>query len=168
VHRIQAREDGTPYDIFSDQCGVIDHINRGKALLHFVVAKGVDGTCPLSEFQGVAEPGMAVSIRMARHHSRNGLRSRVLSITATTRTPGSDVCKDFNDEVEVRNGLGFTSGDVFIPPDLVASADISDGDQVKGIAVISYNKKRSTWGWKAIKVVSLGGAAGGSEWDDND
>lgn len=158
VHRIQAREDGAPYDIFPELYGIIDHINHTKALLHFIVARDVDGTCPLAEFQGLAEPGVAVSVRLARHHSRNGLRSRVLSIAPTARKPGEDIWRAFSEEVEVRNGLGFTSDGVFIPPDLVASTGISDGDSVEGVAVISYNKKRSTWGWKAIKATSLGGS----------
>jgi hypothetical protein len=168
VHRIQPREDGRPYDIFPEMYGVIDHVNHGKALLHFVVAKGVDGTCPLGEFPGVAEPGVAISVRMARHHSRNGLRSRVISIAPTTGTPGKDICRAFNEAVEVRNGLGFTSEGIFIPPDLVASAGISDGDLVEGVAVISYNKKRSTWGWKAMKAVSLVGSDDDPRWEEND
>lgn len=43
----------------------------------------------------------------------------------------------FNDDVEVRNGLGFTSAGIFIPPDIVAESSIVDGDQVEGLAVIN-------------------------------
>jgi hypothetical protein len=68
----------------------------------------------------------------------------------------------------VRNGLGLTPDGVFIPPDLVASAAISDRDLVEGVAVISYNKKRSTWGWKAIKAISLVGSDDASDWSDDD
>ncbi|MFP2958478.1 DUF7017 domain-containing protein [Myxococcus sp. 1LA] len=154
VHRIQPREDGKPYDAVPELVGVIDHVNRGKALLHFVVAKDVDGTCPLSEFEGVAGPGVAVAVRMARYNSRNGPRSRALSIRPSIRAPGKGICELFSEKVEVRNGLGFTSGGIFIPPDLVESAGISDGDEVQGVAVINYDKKRSMWGWKAIRVES--------------
>lgn len=152
VHRIQSREDGEPYDVMPELCGVIDHVNPIKGLLHFVVATDVDGTCPIAEFAGAAEPGMAVAVRMAHYHSRKGLRPRVVSILPTTRTPESDICKAFSDTVEVRNGLGFTSAKIFIPPDLVADASIAQGDLVEGMAVINFDKKRNAWGWKAIRA----------------
>lgn len=156
VHRIQPREDGAADDIFPELCGVIDHVNHARSLLHFVVARDVDGTWPLGDFPAAA-PGDVVSVRMARHHSRSGPRSRVLSIAPSTSSPGKDICKAFRDDVEVRNGLGFTSDSVFIPPDLIAAAAISDGDMVEGIAVISFNKKRGAWGWKAIKANAVVG-----------
>jgi hypothetical protein len=155
VHRIQTRESREPYDVTPEMCGIIDHVNRGNALLHFVVAKDLDGTCPLVDFQGVAEAGGAIAVRMVRYHTKKGPRIRILSISTTTETPGEDVYRAFHDEVEVRNGLGFTSTGIFIPPDLVASAAISNGDDVEGMAVINFNRKRGTWGWKAIKARPL-------------
>jgi hypothetical protein len=29
---------------------------------------------------------------------------------------------------------------------------MQDGDSVEGMAVLNYNKKKSTWGWKALKI----------------
>ena len=151
VHRIQPRN-GASDDIVPELCGVIDHLNRAKSLLHFVVAKGIDGTFPLADFAGSAAIGQAVAVRATRYHSRKGTRTRALSVSSTTRSPGTDVLKPFNDDVEVRNGLGFTSAGIFIPPDVVAESMIADGDRVEGLAVISFDKKRSTWGWKAISA----------------
>ena len=151
VHRIQPRN-GARDDVVPELCGVIDHLNRAKSLLHFVVAKGIDGTFPLADFAGSAAIGQAVAVRATRYHSRKGTRTRALSVSSTTRSPGTDVLKPFNDDVEVRNGLGFTSAGIFIPPDVVAESMIADGDRVEGLAVINFDKKRSTWGWKAISA----------------
>lgn len=151
VHRIQPRN-GASDDVVPELCGVIDHLNRAKSLLHFVVAKGIDGTFPLADFAGSAAIGQAVAVRATRYHSRKGTRTRALSVSSTTRSPGTDVLKPFNDDVEVRNGLGFTSAGIFIPPDVVAESMIADGDRVEGLAVINFDKKRSTWGWKAISA----------------
>ena len=107
---------------------------------------------PLADFAGSAAIGQAVAVRATRYHSRKGARTRTLSVSSTTRSPGTDVLKPFNDDVEVRNGLGFTSTGIFIPPDIVAESRVVDGDRVEGLAVINFDKKRSTWGWKAISA----------------
>ena len=42
------------------------------------------------------------------------------------------------------------SGGIFIPPDIVSAASIENESKVEGVAVLNFDKKRSTWGWKAI------------------
>ena len=160
VHRIQPRPEGTPDDVVEEVYGVIDHVNSSKALFHFIVAKDVDGTLPLAQFSGGAEVGQAVAVRMVRYHDRKGPRTRSLSVSPTSRSPASGVLKSFSADVEVRNGLGFTPEGIFIPPDVLSAAGIVDGDTVEGLAVINFDKKRSTWGWKAIsaKNPDTGGA----------
>ena len=97
---------------------------------------------------------------MVRYHDRKGPRTRSLSVSPTSRSPASGVLKSFSADVEVRNGLGFTPEGIFIPPDVLSAAGIVDGDTVEGLAVINFDKKRSTWGWKAIsaKNPDTGGA----------
>lgn len=155
VHRIQARHDGSQGDIVAETLGVIDHINFAKGLFHFIVAKGIDGMLPLAQFSGRAEVGQAIAVRMVRYHDRKGPRTRTLSAVPSVRTVPSDVVKSFTDDVEVRNGLGFTSTGIFIPPGIVAEAAIADGAVVDGVAVINFDKKRSAWGWKAIQARSV-------------
>jgi hypothetical protein len=96
--------------------------------------------------------GQTVAIRMVRYHDKSGPRTRSLSITPTSQSPDPGVLKSFSDQVEVRNGLGFSSAGIFIPPDIVAAAGIEDGNAVEGIAIINFDKKRNAWGWKAIKA----------------
>lgn len=156
VYGIRPREDGTAYDVVPEMVGVVDHVNQEKSLLHVVVALGIDGTWPLSDLSASAEPGMTVAVRLASHHGRHGQRARILSISPTTRRPGQNVCRSFNEEVEVTgSGLGFTKSGIFIPPHLVSGLGISGGDTVEGLAIISHDKKRGKWGMKAItaKVV---------------
>jgi lipid-binding SYLF domain-containing protein len=74
-----------------------------------------------------------------------------VSVSPTSQRPA--LLKSFNEHVEVRNGLGFTAGGIFIPPDVIAAGGITDGDAVNGIAVINFDKKRNTWGRKAIWAV---------------
>lgn len=168
VHRIQPRPDGAQDDIVGETIGVIDHVNHAKGLLHFVVAKGIDGTLPLAEFSGRAELGRPIAVRIVRFHDRRGPRTRTLSGKPAEGPVPAGVMKSFGDTVEVRNGLGFTSAGIFIPPDIVASANVADGAKVAGVAVINFDKKRNSWGWKAISVLGSGDSQSESDWNDDD
>lgn len=155
VHRIQPRPDGGQDDVLTETLGVIDHINQAKGVLHFVVARGVDGTLPIAQFPDRAKVGQAIAVRMAQYHDRKGPRTRTLSAVASTQMASPSIMKAFTDSVEVRNGLGFTSAGIFLPSNIVVGAAIEDGDVVDGIAVINFDKKRSAWGWKAIQARSV-------------
>jgi hypothetical protein len=50
--------------------------------------------------------------------------------------------------------MGFTLSDIFIPPPFVEQYRIRDGQTISGAAVLSFNKKRQEWGWKAISLAS--------------
>lgn len=153
IHRISRREDGTPMDIMPFRVGVIDHINHGKSLLHVIVARGVDGTCPISLCPGQVEIGTTVAVRLSQHLSKNGLRTRILEIEPTEQSPSPDVCRPFREATNVTpSGLGFTRGDIFIPPHIITAEGVQAGDLVEGVAVASFDKKRGKWGMKAIKA----------------
>lgn len=169
IHRISRREDGTPMDIIPFRVGVIDHINHGKSLLHVIVARGVDGTCPISLCPGQVEIGTTVAVRLSQHHSKNGLRTRILEIEPTEQSPSPDVCRPFREATNVTpSGLGFTRGDIFIPPHMITAEGVQAGDLVEGVAVASFDKKRGKWGMKAIqaKVVARNHFVFGDENDD--
>ena len=152
VHRIEPRGDGAAYDVFPELCGVVDRVNHGKGVFHFIIAKDLDGVHPLSMFEGAVEPGMFVAVRMARHHALDGMRSRVVAVSPTARSPGKDVCDTFADVVRLSKGMGFTSSGLFIPPPLVISAGIADGDHVEGLAVIQFDTRKGKWSWAAVRV----------------
>lgn len=169
IHRISRREDGTPMDIMPFRVGVIDHINHGKSLLHVIVARGVDGTCPISLCPGQVEIGTTVAVRLSQHLSKNGLRTRILEIEPTEQSPSPDVCRPFREATNVTpSGLGFTRGDIFIPPHIITAEGVQAGDLVEGVAVASFDKKRGKWGMKAIqaKVVARNHFDFGGENDD--
>lgn len=84
------------------------------------------------------------------------MRTRIIAILPTDQSPAPEVCRTFCEATNVtENGLGFTLGDIFIPPHMVAAANIEAGDLVKGIAIACFDKKRGKWGMKAIEAKSV-------------
>jgi len=42
--------------------------------------------------------------------------------------------------------------DIFIDPKIIEESKLTDGQTVKGRAILSFNKKKNEWGWKAIII----------------
>lgn len=148
VHLIRPRPDGD--DVVTELCGVIDHVNLAKGVVHFVLSKEIDGTVQLASLGGAATVGQAVAVRSVRYRDRSGIRTRTLSCAPTARPAPASVAKPFTEAVTLRGELGFTASGIFIPPSLVKAAQIADGDTVDGAAVISFDRKQERWGWKAV------------------
>ncbi|WP_458791613.1 DUF7017 domain-containing protein [Yoonia sp. MH D7] len=152
IHRVSPRPEGTPMDAAPEIIGVIDNVNYEKSVIHAIASREIDGTAPLAGFPGSPEVGMPVTLRLAVHHGLKGSRKRILSIMPTNQPLPAGLCKVFMDEVEVTDrGFGFTTGGVFIPPNLISAQGIETGDFVRGKAILNQNKQ-GKWGMKAIDV----------------
>jgi hypothetical protein len=77
---------------------------------------------------------------------------RVLYAEASDEKPSTQTRKDFDEAVRLSNGMGFTDSDIFIPPPLVVECQLLDGQKVAGTAILNFNKKHGSWGWKAIAI----------------
>lgn len=58
-------------------------------------------------------------------------------------------------EICMFNEMGFTESDVFVAPSLVSIHLLKDGQRVSGTAVLSFNKKRGNWGWRAVSIANV-------------
>lgn len=155
VHRIQSRPQGIDNDVLKEVTGAINGLNKEKSVIHFVVTRGVEGACPMAMLPEAPRIGAAVAVLAARYYTRSGAKVRVLSIRNASEAASSDVLIKFRNEVRVKNGFGFTSNDIYIPPTLISKHRIDDGDYVEGEAVLSYERKKDRWGWKAFALRSF-------------
>lgn len=146
------RDGGIDWDIFPEQIGVVDHVNTSKSLIHVVIKQGLETVIPFKELPKIFKVGDAVLIKVSQSTGKNGTRTSAVECKETNQTPSSLIFKPFSETVRVSNGLGFTENDIFIDRPLIEGFGIEDGASVSGHAVINFNKKRSTWGWKALII----------------
>jgi len=152
VYLVTKRDRGERWDVFTERVGVVDHVNKQKKLIHFIVDRNVDGVIPFSEINEPLREGDSIAVKLSKYITKQGTRFRVLAAVKTKKEPGSSIRKTFNESVRINNGLGFTSTDIFIPPPLVSREDIKDDDIVSGVALLNYDRKHGNWGWKAISI----------------
>lgn len=152
VFVLEGREAKSQWDVFPDSIGVVDHVNREKGVLHFIVDRKIDGVISLSELGESFSEGDSIALRLSSYIAKHGPAYRVHLANASDKQPGSDIWKQFSEEVRVSNGMGFTESDVFVAPHLVSRHRLENGHRVSGTAVLSLNKKWGSWGWKAISI----------------
>lgn len=149
VFVLEGREGKSQWDVFPESIGIVYHVNREKGVLHFIVNREIDGVVPLSELGESFSEGDSIALRLSNH----GPAHRALLANASDKQPGPDIRK-FSENVRVSNDIGFTESGVFVSPSLVSRHRLQDGHRISGTAVLSFNKKKSNWGWKAISIAN--------------
>ncbi len=149
---LESRHAETPWDVFSDNIGVVNNVNEGKRVIRFIVSREVNGEIPMSALSENFVEGDAIEVRLSRYISKRGAMYRVLLARPTDEKPSELLIKTFSEQVRVSNGMGFTPNEIFIPPQLLTKHQIEDDQKISGTAVLTYNMKRSCWGWKAVSV----------------
>ncbi|WP_417419518.1 DUF7017 domain-containing protein [Hoeflea sp.] len=147
------RDDGVFHDTLHEITGVVDHVNFQKGVLHVIASREIEGVISLSDLN--ASVGDHIALRVARFSTRKGVRTRVVTAAPTDAELDETVCRRFRTTVRISNGMGFTDDGIFIPPDIVRCHDLQDDELVSGRAVINFNKRKSSWGWKAMTIEVL-------------
>lgn len=147
-----------PWDIIAPKIGVVRHVNEEKGVTS--VALGRDAFCLVHHDRfpemKCIPPGTIVAIK-AQHDDRRDML-RALSFSITEETPPSSFCRQFAGRLSVNNSglFGFADHDVYVPGELIGPNGLTDGDLIKGLAVMEFNKKRSQYGWRAVLVAKDG------------
>ena len=152
IYSLEQRECDENWDIFEELVGVVDHINDQKKLLHFIVSRQIDGVIRFAELDNKFKVGGAIAVRVSKYISDRGSGYRVLTSSKTDRAVPENLVKSFQCVVREEKGMGFTDDGIFIPPPLIQDHSIADQDEVTGKAILSYNNKRSEWGWRALLI----------------
>lgn len=154
LYVIKDRNNGKNWDQIPKYIGVIDHVNYEKQLAHFLVDKTIDGILHFKDFPIKFEIGDFVELQISEYHSKKGKGFRAISCKSTKQIP-DQIVKNFEGCIREVNGLGFTDDDIFIDRELMMYHNLQDRDCIEGMAVLSYNKKRRSWGWKALKIYEI-------------
>ncbi|WP_445427368.1 DUF7017 domain-containing protein [Alishewanella sp. HL-SH05] len=152
VYTLMTNDSGSLLQFIPERIGLIDHINRNKGVLHFIVDKTCEGVIKLDHNCSNYNAGDSIALKLAERTSKQGRRYTVLSHKTSNKEPSEDVMQHFSESVRVNNGMGFTLSGIFIPPPILKKYNINDNDSVTGRAVINFNDKRGVWGWRAFDI----------------
>lgn len=133
---------------------VIEFVNEIKSIVNFVKDKSKQG---FFSYSGIIEKPIIGDLFNVRFSGdgKDGFY-KVLSIKKSTSDSVSNAIKIFQNNLKLKESasFGFVE-DIFIEPGLIIKYELINNDMIKGKAILSFNKKKNEWGWKAIEICKI-------------
>lgn len=127
---------------------VVEFVNEDKTMLNFVKDIRKHGFFNYRGHLDSPRVGDILAVRFS-DEGNNGF-FKVLTARVTAPDTVTDAIKSFDGTIKIiSQGIGFVD-DVFVEPRFIKEFKFTDGQMVKGKAILSFNKKKNQWGWKAI------------------
>jgi hypothetical protein len=143
--------------LFSDvpmELAVVEFVNKDKKVLNFVISKERSGFLKYDRFLKSIEIGDRLLVRL----EGNGINQpyKAITVEKTDKSTSEELLKSFKGNLRKNENqpFGFV-GEIFIESKLIEKQLLTDGEEIKGISIISFNRKKNLWGWKAINVKKI-------------
>ncbi len=134
-----------------DEIAVITGYDPEHRIVWFIISQSKNGSFRLEK--EYREPRLGDVCRVWLQES--GIRDRynLLGMEPADELPDPAIFRSFTGKLRINSGkaFGFVEA-IFIHPSLLAGKGISNGDIVKGNAVLNFNEQKQEWGWKAISL----------------
>lgn len=130
---------------------VVEFVNENKSMLNFVKDKRKHGFFNYSGNLTKPKIGDLLKVRF-NGEGQDGFY-KILTAKKVDSNTKSDAIKDFEGTIKVISpqNFGFIE-DIFIEPKIIEESKLADGQTVNGRAILSFNRKKNEWGWKAIEI----------------
>jgi hypothetical protein len=134
---------------------VVEFVNKEKNILNFVKDKTMSG---FFNYSGLVEKPTIGDILKVRFKG-DGQEGFFKVLTAKKIVDFIDVSAIMifkgNIHIVESSNIGFIKEkdeDIFIDSKLIKDNNIQQKQEIKGRAILSFNKKKNNWGWKAISI----------------
>lgn len=144
-------------DIFTDVIGVVGGVNKSRGSFDFMVDRKIYGLLNIADYNFKPLEGKAIALKLFQYYTRDSeIRYKATDCLDTNAKPNPDLISSFNEMIEnVSNGLAFTESGIFIDRNLVEKYKIDEYDRIEGLSILNFNRRRSVWGRKAIKIIKI-------------
>ena len=139
------------YSDLPEQLIVIEFVNKNKNMVNFIKNKTINGFFNYKNIIKRPKIGEVYNVRL--ESKKNDKFYTIYSCTKEDDNITHEALKDFCGEVNIINNsnIGFVDN-IFISTNLIQEKNISNNQIVNGKAIISFDKKKNKWGWKAINI----------------
>lgn len=145
----QKRAEEILFQDIPEEIIAIEFVNENKGMATFIKNKLKNGFFKFSDHIDKPKIGDVLIVRF-KGEGQDGFY-KILTAKKADVSNTTEALKEFNGPLKIFDPQNFgIVNDVFIEPKLVLENAFKGGDEVKGKAILSFNKKRNEWGWKAI------------------
>jgi hypothetical protein len=132
----------------------VEFVNSDRNILNFVKNRNHTGFFNYSNLNIRPKVGDLLAVRFDGTN-RDGFHN-ALSVRKVDSNTECEALKRFSGHINIRQdqSFGFV-GDFFVDPSIISSLNLINGDEISGLAILSFNKKKNEWGWKVAKLDSI-------------
>jgi hypothetical protein len=129
----------------------IEFVNENKGMLNFVKDKRKFGF--FNYLGNLTKPQIGDLVRVRFNGEGQDGFFKILTAKKADNNLKSDAIKEFEGIIKLifPQNFGFVE-DIFLDSKIIEGSKITDGQTVSGKAILSFNKKKNEWGWKAIEI----------------
>ncbi len=130
---------------------VIEYVNSEKKIANFIKDKSTHGFFKYSGLKTQPKLGEVYKVRLEGEYGKQFYK--VYTLVKVEDHSECKALKLFSGNVTVlqTSNIGFVDS-VFIGSDLVKKHELVNKQEVSGNAILSFNKKKNVWGWKALLI----------------
>ena len=154
--RNAGRADAMLYADTPEQIAVVTHVDLERAVFFYAVDKKIGGKANLKGPMQKVKVGDILSLKL-REEEKMGVKGfRVVSARFERDKFPKDICQMLNETIQIPYGRDFgfmKPSNIYVGPDIVKRHRLYDGQQVRSLALQSYNKAKAEWGWKVISIL---------------
>lgn len=140
------------YQDIPEEIIVVEFVNGNKNVLNFVKDRSRYGFFKYSRHLSNPKIGDILKVRFDGN-GQDGFY-KILTAKRAESDLRSDAIKNFEGPLKIisPHNFGFVE-DIFIEAKIIEDNKLTEGQMLKGIAILSFNKKKNEWGWKALELM---------------
>lgn len=132
----------------------VEFVNHNKKILSFVKDKTVNGFFNYDGLINNPKIGDVLKVRIEPVGNEGFHRALTLDRVDDDSNLDVPAIKEISGTIRIieNKNFGFIDS-VFIPPNLVESSSLTNGQKVSAKAILSFNKNKNEWGWKVLEII---------------
>jgi hypothetical protein len=129
---------------------IVEFINSDKRILNFIASETKFGFFKYDRFFTEIKVGETIKVRF-QGGSNEGMHQIYTAFKVNDEAFKKQYMKEVSGIVKIPVGKSFGFiDDVFVHPSLVAKLNLTDGIELTGKSIKTYNKEKKQWSWKLI------------------
>ena len=153
--RHAGRADALLWADLPDSIAIVTHVDPERGVFFFAVDKKIGGKHNLKGPFMKVKVGDILAIKLREAETETGKMWKVVGGKFERERFPKDICQIINETIQIPYGRDFgfmKPSNIYVGADLVKRHRLYDGQNLKGIALLSYNKAKAEWGWKLIAI----------------
>ena len=153
--RNAGRADQLLWSDLPDSIAIVTHVDAARGVFFFAVDKKIGGKHNVKGVFMKVKVGDILAIKLREAETEMGKAWKVVGGKFEKDKVPKDICQVLDENIQIPYGRDFgfmKPSNVYVGADVVKTYRLYDGQKVKALALLSYNKAKAEWGWKLIAI----------------